>query len=224
MISFAIFVQRWPSFSSERRSRSRITPHSSGSSFGSNSGTLPSASNSRPLWMSNVASPPSSTICCGPEPSGQTSASSVHHQYSSSVSPFQAKTGTPWGSSGEPFGPTTVAAAAESWVEKMLHETQRTSAPSSTSVSISTAVCTVMCRLPMMRRPSSGFFWPKRSRSAIRPGISCSARRISLRPSSCRDRSATLKGRRPSLASIIAVVSWVGCVLRRGRRRSNSSG
>ena len=30
---------------------------------------------------------------------------SVHHQYSSSVSPFQANTGTPWGSSGVPFGP-----------------------------------------------------------------------------------------------------------------------
>ena len=32
------------------------------------------------------------------------------------------------------------AAAAWSWVEKMLHDTQRTSAPSSLSVSISTAV------------------------------------------------------------------------------------
>merc|ERR1719321_2556992 len=38
------------------------------------------SSNSLPLWMSIVASPPSSTIW------------SVHHQYSGSVSPFQANT------------------------------------------------------------------------------------------------------------------------------------
>ena len=36
----------------------------------------------------------------------------MHHQYSSSVSPFQAKTGIPRGSSGVPSGPTTTAAAA----------------------------------------------------------------------------------------------------------------
>ncbi len=39
----------------------------------------------------------------------------------------------------------------------MLHDTQRTSAPSSASVSMSTAVWIVMCRLPMMRAPASGF-------------------------------------------------------------------
>ena len=49
--------------------------------------------------------------------------------------------------------PTATAAAAGSWVLKMLHDTQRTSAPRSTSVSISTAVCTVMCSEPMMRAP-----------------------------------------------------------------------
>jgi hypothetical protein len=43
---------------------------------------------------------------------------SMHDSHSSSVSPFQTKTGTP------------VAAAAWSWVEKMLHELQRTVAPS----------------------------------------------------------------------------------------------
>ena len=42
--------------------------------------------------MSRVASPPSSTSRSGPLPSGQDSICSVHHQYSSSVSPFQAKT------------------------------------------------------------------------------------------------------------------------------------
>ena len=54
------------------------------------SGTLPAASYSLPLWIRSVASPPSSRIMLGPAPSGQRSAWSVHHQYSSSVSPFQA--------------------------------------------------------------------------------------------------------------------------------------
>ncbi len=80
----------------------------------------------------------------------------MHHQYSSSDSPFQANTGTPCGSSAVPFGPTTTAAAAWSWVEKMLQEAQRTSAPSAVSVSISTAVWIVMCSEPAMRAPASG--------------------------------------------------------------------
>ena len=45
--------------------------------------------------------------------------------------PLTANTGVP---------PAAMAAAAWSWVEKMLHEAQRTSAPSAFSVSISTAV------------------------------------------------------------------------------------
>ena len=90
-------------------------------------------------------------------PPAKRSASRVHHQYSSSVSPFQAKTATPLGASTVPVGPTATAAAAWSWVEKMLQLAQRTSAPSAVSVSISTAVCTVMCRLPMMRAPRSGW-------------------------------------------------------------------
>ena len=84
----------------------------------------------------------------------------MHHQYSSSVSPFQANTGTPWGSSGVPFGPTTTAAAAWSWVEKMLQEAQRTSAPSATRVSMSTAVWIVMCSEPAIRAPASGLLSP----------------------------------------------------------------
>jgi hypothetical protein len=39
---------------------------------------------------------------------------------------------------------------------KMLHEAQRTSAPSACSVSISTAVWMVMCSEPAMRAPLSG--------------------------------------------------------------------
>ncbi len=87
---------------------------------------------------------------------GQVSICSAAHQYSSSVSPFQANTGVPLGSSGVPCGPTTTAAAAWSWVEKMLQDAQRTSAPSATSVSISTAVWMVMCSEPEMRAPLSG--------------------------------------------------------------------
>ena len=51
-----------------------------------------------------------------------------------------------------------MAAAAWSWVEKMLQEAQRTSAPSAFSVSISTAVWMVMCSEPAMRAPFSGCF------------------------------------------------------------------
>ena len=64
------------------------------------------------------------------------------------VSPFQAKTGMP---------AFAMAAAAWSWVEKMLQLAQRTSAPSSTSVSISTAVWIVMCNEPVMRTPCERF-------------------------------------------------------------------
>jgi hypothetical protein len=56
---------------------------------------------------------------------------SVHHQYSSSVSPFQANTAAL---------SRAMAAAAWSWVLKMLQEHQRTSAPRLVSVSMSTAV------------------------------------------------------------------------------------
>ncbi len=84
----------------------------------------------------------------------------MHHQYSSRVSPFQAKTGTPAGASTVPSGPTTTAAAAWSWVEKMLQEAQRTSAPSATSVSMRTAVWIVMCSEPAILAPASGFESP----------------------------------------------------------------
>ena len=124
-----------------------------------NAGTAPLTSYSFALCTNSVASPPSSTMSDGPEPSGHTRASTVHHQYSGSVSPFQAKTGVPLGAATVPpvsGRPTTTAAAAWSCVEKMLQLTQRTSAPSSVSVSMSTAVCTVMCSEPMIFAPASG--------------------------------------------------------------------
>ena len=83
----------------------------------------------------------------GVSPSGHRSAWSVHHQYSSSDSPFHANTGTPR---------AAMAAAAWSWVEKMLHDAQRTFAPSSRSVSMSTAVWIVMWSEPVILAPRSG--------------------------------------------------------------------
>src|SRR5471030_1966455 len=62
-----------------------------------------------------------------------------------------AKTGTP---------AAAMAAASWSWVEKMLHEAQRTSAPRACRVSISTAVWMVMCSEPQMRAPFSGLSLP----------------------------------------------------------------
>ncbi len=119
----------------------------------------------------------------GVHPSGPRTVCSMHHQNSSSDSPFQANTGVP---------AAATPAAAWSWVEKMLHDDQRTVAPSAVSVSISTAVWMVMCRQPAMRAPASGLLSPYSSRSAIRPGISSSAIRISLRPQAASEMSATL--------------------------------
>merc|ERR1740139_1994242 len=60
------------------------------------SGSVPSlanfSSNSLPLWIRRVASPPSSTSWSHPSTPGHVIICSVHHQYSGSVSPFQAKT------------------------------------------------------------------------------------------------------------------------------------
>ncbi len=159
-----------------------LTTSSSSDSDGVSTQSEPS-SISYPRWISRVASPPSSTISCGPSPSGKFMAFHVQSQYSRNVSPFQAKTGVP---------DLAMAAAAWSWVEKMLQLAQRTEAPRAVSVSISTAVCTVMCREPMMRTPSRGLAAAYFSRTAIRPGISCSAISSSLRPKSARPISRTL--------------------------------
>ena len=193
LMSFAIRVHL-PGWSArELRSRSRMMTHSSGSSA-AGEGTPPACSYSAPLCTNMVASPPSSRIMFGPVSPGQVSASSAQCQYSSSVSPFQANTGMPFGSSGVPSGPTTTAAAAWSWVEKMLQLAQRTCAPIAASVSISTAVCTVMCSEPVILAPRSGWLGAYSARTAIRPGISCSANWISLRPKAASERSATWYG------------------------------
>merc|ERR1711937_801565 len=68
----------------------------------------------------------------GPSVSAQVSICSVHHQYSGSVSPFQANTAQ--------VPALATAAAAWSWVLKMLQDAHRTLAPNAESVSMSTAV------------------------------------------------------------------------------------
>src|SRR6266567_4428088 len=75
----------------------------------------------------------------------------------------------------------------------MLQLAQRTEAPRSVIVSMSTAVWMVMWSEPVTRTPASGFSVAYFRRMAIRPGISYSAMEISLRPQSARERSATLK-------------------------------
>src|SRR6185437_772886 len=162
----------------------------------------------------------------GPSLPGQLSAWPVHHQYSVSVSPFQAKTGTPRGFSGVPSGPTATAAAAWSWVEKMLQDAHRTCAPRATSVSIRTAVWIVMCSEPVMRAPRSGCDSPYSRRVAMRPGISCSASWISLRPKAARPRSATLMS--APVGMVVVVIAAPGgsgkWACRAGSRRDGRGG
>merc|ERR1719410_1449818 len=142
------------------------------------------ASISLPLWISKVASPPSSTSWSQPSAPGTVIICSVHHQYSGRVSPFHAKT--------VEVPALAIAAAAWSWVLKMLQEAQRTFAPSAVSVSMSTPVWMVMCRDPLMLRPLKGCEGPNSLRAAIKPGISCSARVSSFRPNSASPISLTL--------------------------------
>merc|ERR1719261_1210042 len=72
------------------------------------------SSYSLPLWIKRVASPPSSTRRSHPSSPGTVIICSVHHQYSGRVSPFQANTVA--------VSAFAMAAAAWSWVLKMLHE------------------------------------------------------------------------------------------------------
>mmetsp|Transcript_133896 Transcript_133896/g.218017 ORF Transcript_133896/g.218017 Transcript_133896/m.218017 type:complete len:204 (+) Transcript_133896:363-974(+) len=142
------------------------------------------SSNSLPLWISSVASPPSSTIRSGPTAPCQVRHCSVHHQYSSSVSPFHAKTAA--------VPAFATPDAAWSCVLKMLHDAHCTAAPRSARVSMSTPVWIVMCNEPEIRTPANGFLAPNSLRQFIRPGISCSARVSSLRPNSASPMSLTL--------------------------------
>src|SRR5512144_2821954 len=104
----------------------------------------------------------------------------------------------------------------------MLHDAQRTSAPSACSVSISTAVWIVMCNEPAMRAPRSGCSGANSSRIAIRPGISVSAIAISLRPQSASARSATAKWAK-LLVSLAAFIGHSIVGDRRGGRTGKRS-
>merc|ERR1719482_53540 len=137
-----------------------------------------------PSWIRSVASPPSSTSMSGPSLPGHVSICSVHHQYSSSVSPFHANT--------EAVPAFAIAEAAWSCVEKMLQLAQRTFAPSAARVSMSTPVWMVMCREPDTFTPLRGRSLPS-ARQFMSPGISTSARSSSLRPNSASDMSFTLE-------------------------------
>ncbi len=91
----------------------------------------------------------------------------------------------------------------------MLQDTQRTSAPSATSVSMSTAVCTVMCSEPAIRAPLSGCEAAYSLRVAISPGISCSANRIWCRPASASAKSLTANSRPLTCCSFALMVSFL---------------
>src|ERR1700678_3879315 len=66
-----------------------------------------------------------------------------------------------------------------------------------------------MCSEPVMRTPARGFSAAYLRRMDIRPGISCSAIEISLRPQSARVRSATLKAGEATVRSIVAGVMFL---------------
>ena len=105
--------------------------------------------------MSRVASPPSSTIWVGPAAVAEVEGPLRHVPVllEGLALPGEDRR-APRASPRCRSGPPPRAAAAWSWVEKMLQEHQRTSAPRSFRVSISTAVWIVMCRLPVMRWPA----------------------------------------------------------------------
>src|SRR4029079_17601953 len=96
----------------------------------------------------------------------------------------------------------------------MLQLAQRTSAPSSVNVSINTAVWIVMCSEPEMRAPARGLVGPYSLRIAIKPGISCSARIISLRPNGASEISATRKSLRDARVDDMGGLQAMGTVRR----------
>ena len=73
---------------------------------------------------------------------------------------------------------------------KRTQEDQVTSAPRAVRVSIKTAVWMVMCKHPAIRAPLRGLEAEYFCLIYMRPGISCSAISISLRPKAARETSA----------------------------------
>ena len=77
--------------------------------------------------------------------------------------------------------------------KKRTQEDQVTSAPRAVRVSIKTAVWMVMCKHPAIRAPLRGLEAECFCLMYIRPGISCSAISISLRPKAAREMSVEIK-------------------------------
>ena len=135
-------------------------------------------------WMSDVRSPPSFRIMFrGCFPRNAVGICSMHHKYSSSISPFHVKMGMPV---------AAIVAAAWSWVEKMLQDDHETCNPRATRVSIRMAVCIVIWRQPAIRAPLSGCDGPHFAHIYMRPGFSFSVICISLQLKAASEVSATL--------------------------------
>src|SRR5947208_11887676 len=66
----------------------------------------------------------------------------------------------------------------------------------------------VMCSEPVTRTPASGFATAYLRRIDIRPGISCSAMEISLRPHAASDKSATLNS-----AAVWLFAAWLSAAV-----------
>ena len=129
------------------------------------SGTDAGRSNSTPLCTSSVASPPSSRIMFGAGPAR------------ASAAPARCTTSTPRASRPSRRRPARRPArrrcrrARRRWPRprgpgwrRCCSDAQRTCAPRATSVSMSTAVCTVMCSEPVIRAPASGLLSPYSAR------------------------------------------------------------
>src|ERR1700712_671169 len=145
-----------------------------------------------------VKSPPSSKIIFkGRSTLPKNKVCSMHQSDSSFVCPFHAKT---------PIPASAIAAAAWSCVENILQELHLTSAPKAVKVSIKTAVWMVMCKQPAIRAFFNGCDAPYSALKLIKPGISASAKRISLRPQAAKLISATLYLRLKSICEPVAVV------------------
>ena len=93
----------------------------------------------------------------------------------------------------------------------MLQEDQVTWAPRAVSVSISTAVCTVMWRQPAILQPERGLEWAYLARRDMRPGISFSAIWMAFLPEAARVMSATRKFWVWAVSVAVVVVTIVLC-------------
>ena len=150
------------------------------------SGTAPAFSNSTPLCTSSVASPPSSRIMFGPSPVGPASA------------PARCTTSTPRASRPSRRTPGCRRAGDRGrgvvlGGEDVARRPAHLGAERDERLDQHRGLDRHVQRAGDARARERLRVARTRSRSAIRPGISCSASSISLRPNSASERSATLK-------------------------------